>query len=119
MPRPITRRDILKGAGCGFGYLALAGLTAQADAGSSGNPLAPRTPYARAIVRSGSLRIGYVSPSVRAKSAFTCAVSMLAPKHCTSDRLNASLYWESDRHSAVQPPVNANGKKWSITFLPL
>lgn len=44
MPRPITRRDILKSAGCGFGYLALAGLAASADAGSSENPLAPKVP---------------------------------------------------------------------------
>jgi hypothetical protein len=42
--QPITRRDILKSAGCGFGYLALAGLTAQTDAAPLGNPLAPRTP---------------------------------------------------------------------------
>ena len=44
MSRPITRRDVLKSAGCGFGYLALAGLAARADAGSPANPLAPRTP---------------------------------------------------------------------------
>ncbi len=44
MPRPITRREILQSAGCGFGYLALAGLTAGAAGASPSNPLAPRPP---------------------------------------------------------------------------
>ncbi|MFO0889237.1 MAG: DUF1501 domain-containing protein [Isosphaeraceae bacterium] len=44
MPRPISRRAILKSAGCGFGYLALAGLAARSDAGTPGNPLAPKPP---------------------------------------------------------------------------
>ena len=44
---PIRRRDLLKSAGCGFGYLALASLAAeQAAAGPSAvNPLAPRPPH--------------------------------------------------------------------------
>ena len=29
MPMPIRRRDLLKRAGCGFGYLALASLAAE------------------------------------------------------------------------------------------
>ena len=37
---PISRRELLRGAGCGFGYLALAGLAAAETA----NPLAPRVP---------------------------------------------------------------------------
>ena len=43
----IRRRDLLKSAGCGFGYLALASLAAeQAAAGSAPvNPLAPRPPH--------------------------------------------------------------------------
>jgi Protein of unknown function (DUF1501) len=44
VPLPITRREVLKSAGCGFGYLALAGLTAQANGISPRNPLAPKTP---------------------------------------------------------------------------
>ena len=42
-----TRRAALKQLGCGFGYLALAGLAAQqqAQAASSANPLAPRAPH--------------------------------------------------------------------------
>ena len=38
----VSRRDALKSAACGFGYLALAGL---AGAQQSTNPLAPRTPH--------------------------------------------------------------------------
>ncbi|MBJ82213.1 MAG: sulfatase [Acidimicrobiaceae bacterium] len=47
-PTPsISRRAILRAAGCGFGYLGLAGLLAQESsflAGSSETPLAPRLP---------------------------------------------------------------------------
>jgi hypothetical protein len=43
----VTRRDLLKSAGCGFGYLALAGLAAeQAQAGAS--PLAARPTHHKA-----------------------------------------------------------------------
>jgi hypothetical protein len=46
---PISRRDLLRTAGCGFGYLALAGLAAeraQAESGSkSTNPLLARPPH--------------------------------------------------------------------------
>ena len=38
-----SRRAALKGAACGFGYLALAGLTAS-QAAATANPLAPRLP---------------------------------------------------------------------------
>ena len=45
----LSRRDWLKTTGCGFGYMALAGLTAEADATAPGqpplNPLAPKTPH--------------------------------------------------------------------------
>jgi hypothetical protein len=51
MSLPISRRELLKNAGCGFGYMALAGLAAEqalaeskAPAGSA-NPLAPRRPH--------------------------------------------------------------------------
>jgi hypothetical protein len=45
MPVPIGRRELLKSAGCGFGYLALASLAAeQAAASSPVDPLAPRPP---------------------------------------------------------------------------
>ena len=40
---PFSRRSALKMAGCGFGYLALAGLAAQ-KAQAASNPLAPRPP---------------------------------------------------------------------------
>jgi len=42
---PLSRREFLKTTGCGFGYLALAGLTGQRVAAASGDPLAPRTPH--------------------------------------------------------------------------
>ncbi|WP_435007849.1 DUF1501 domain-containing protein [Tundrisphaera lichenicola] len=45
MPHPTSRRDILKGAACGFGYLALAGLAAGRASADSGNPLASRAPH--------------------------------------------------------------------------
>jgi hypothetical protein len=41
MSRPIGRRELLKSAGCGFGYLALAGLAAEGG-DTVANPLAPR-----------------------------------------------------------------------------
>jgi len=40
-----TRRAALRQLGCGFGYLALAGLAAQEKARAAANPLAPRTPH--------------------------------------------------------------------------
>ncbi len=46
-PFPMTRRHALKTVACGFGYLALAGLTAQNAARAASNPLAARTPHFR------------------------------------------------------------------------
>jgi hypothetical protein len=44
--QPTTRRQLLKSASCGFGYLALAGLCAEAaQKGPAGDPLAPKTPH--------------------------------------------------------------------------
>ena len=43
--QPITRRELLRSASCGFGYLALTGLCAEADAARSG--LAPKRPHLR------------------------------------------------------------------------
>ena len=40
----MTRREALKAAGCGFGYLALAGL-ASSEAAATLNPLAPKIPH--------------------------------------------------------------------------
>lgn len=40
----LNRRDLLKSASCGFGYLAFAGLATQAS-DSYKNPLAPKTPH--------------------------------------------------------------------------
>jgi len=45
-PTRPTRRDLLKGLSCGFGYAALAGLASEAAAESGRhNALAPRTPH--------------------------------------------------------------------------
>jgi hypothetical protein len=41
---PISRRELLKGASCGFGYLALAGLAAERAAAEAIDPLAPKAP---------------------------------------------------------------------------
>jgi hypothetical protein len=41
----MDRRDFLKGAACGFGYLALAALAAEQSRAGSVNPLAPREPH--------------------------------------------------------------------------
>jgi hypothetical protein len=45
-PIQLSRRQALKAAACGFGYLALAGLAASAT-----NPLAPKTPHFRPRAR--------------------------------------------------------------------
>lgn len=45
MDRPNLRRDLLKNAACGFGYLALAGLAAGRAGSAAENPLAPRPPH--------------------------------------------------------------------------
>jgi hypothetical protein len=52
-PLPTTRRGLLKSAGAGFGYLALAGLLgsnakALAETAAPDNPLAPRPPHFKA-----------------------------------------------------------------------
>src|SRR5688572_6282577 len=42
----VSRRELLKTASCGFGYLALAGLATEAAAAAqSQNPLAPKAPH--------------------------------------------------------------------------
>ncbi len=41
---PLTRRQSLQQLACGFGYLALAGLAANAAVTAAKNPLAPKTP---------------------------------------------------------------------------
>ena len=45
MSRFLSRRDLLKSASCGFGYLALAGLCASEARAAGTNPLAPKTPH--------------------------------------------------------------------------
>ena len=40
-----TRREALRTAACGFGYLALAGLTQRRAAAATANPLAPKAPH--------------------------------------------------------------------------
>lgn len=44
MSLPIGRRELLRNAACGFGYLAMAGLAADRAAQASTNPLAARRP---------------------------------------------------------------------------
>jgi hypothetical protein len=41
----MNRRELLKSVSCGFGYLALAGLSVEEALATGGNPLAPRTPH--------------------------------------------------------------------------
>ncbi|MCD6050819.1 MAG: arylsulfatase family protein, partial [Verrucomicrobia bacterium] len=45
MPNMQTRRNALKNIACGFGYLALAGMTNKAAAAVTQNPLAAKTPH--------------------------------------------------------------------------
>jgi hypothetical protein len=42
---PLSRRDFLKSTGCGFGYMALAGLTGQALSAAAADPLAAKAPH--------------------------------------------------------------------------
>jgi hypothetical protein len=44
-PRPMSRRQLLKSASCGFGYLALAGLCASEASAGQDDPLAPKAPH--------------------------------------------------------------------------
>ncbi len=44
-PNMLTRRDALKNIGCGFGYLALAGMANKAAAAVTKNPLAAKAPH--------------------------------------------------------------------------
>src|SRR4051794_3858048 len=44
-PNLFTRRHALKSVACGFGYLALTGLTTERLVAGSANPLAPKTPH--------------------------------------------------------------------------
>jgi hypothetical protein len=44
-PTPLSRREALKTAACGFGYLALAGLSAEQAGAAGANPLAARAPH--------------------------------------------------------------------------
>src|SRR3954454_13060105 len=50
MLAPMSRRDMLKGAACGFGYLALSSLAAEA-AEAEKNPLAPRKTHHKPLAR--------------------------------------------------------------------
>ncbi len=43
--QPLSRRDMLRSASCGFGYLALAGLMAERAAAESQNPLLAKAPH--------------------------------------------------------------------------
>jgi hypothetical protein len=42
---PLSRRDLLRAASCGFGYLAFASLSTEAALAAARNPLAPRKPH--------------------------------------------------------------------------
>jgi hypothetical protein len=41
----MNRREMLQSLSCGFGYLALAGISAEQASATGGNPLAPRAPH--------------------------------------------------------------------------
>src|SRR5262245_26507557 len=47
----MKRRELLRSLSCGYGYLAFAGLSAQAAPASGANPLAPRAPHFPAQAR--------------------------------------------------------------------
>ena len=49
LPHPLSRRTLLKSAGCGFGYLAFAGLSTWAA--EKNNPQAPKKPHFPARAR--------------------------------------------------------------------
>ena len=80
-----------------------------------GNPLGPKTPYARATSRDGSLRIGKSRSSDLANFVFVSGESALAAKYATSNRRSASPLDLSDLHSAAHPPVNAFGNHATTT----
>src|SRR4051812_1957770 len=48
LPSALSRRQVLKSAGAGFGYLALAGMVGQAAEKSAPKPLAPKEPHFKA-----------------------------------------------------------------------
>ena len=50
-PPDLSRRDLLKSVSSGFGYLAFAGLSSMAAAGSEGSPLARKAPHFPARAR--------------------------------------------------------------------
>jgi hypothetical protein len=45
LPRPLSRRQLLKTTGAGFGYMALTGLLGQQTRAAGPGPLAPRQPH--------------------------------------------------------------------------
>jgi hypothetical protein len=78
-------------------------------------PPGPSTPYARAVSFVGSLKIGYRTPSESANARLVSGVSTLAAKYWTSNSRSCASLAPSDRHSIVQPPVNAFGNHASTT----
>src|SRR6188474_530428 len=47
---PLTRRDALKVAGCGFGYLAMADMAAQESAAAQSAPVLHHAPRAKRVI---------------------------------------------------------------------
>src|SRR4030088_2715865 len=47
----MNRREMLQSVSCGFGYLALAGLSVEQASANGKNPLAPRTPHFQAAAK--------------------------------------------------------------------
>jgi hypothetical protein len=58
-----TRRELLQRAACGFGYLAFAGLAAQASA--SDNPLAPKATASSTASKAGHFPVHARRPFTR------------------------------------------------------
>ena len=81
-------------------------------------PLDASTPYARATAFVGSLKIGYGRSSDAANRRLMSAESTLAAKYATPAARSVASLAPSDRHSAVQPPVNAFGNHASTTRRP-
>jgi hypothetical protein len=83
-----TRRQMLQSTSCGFGYLALAGLTAQqAAADTSRNPLAPKAPQFPA----------------RAKRIIFLYMSG-APTHVDTFDYKPKLFADAGRGGLLRPP---------------
>ena len=89
-----SRRNFLKTASCGFGYMAFAGLsTQQAAASTYQNPLAPRTPHFAARAK---------------RIIFLCMRG--GPTHVDTFDYKPALYRDHGRTVSVQGIERGNGR---------